>query len=68
MQSRQCRGIRRAAEAGQRRCSVHLGCDATVEGVGVAKDAEQAALWFRRAAEAGHTEAQYNLGVCYFKR
>jgi len=40
---------------------------ATCSGDGVAKDAEQAASWYRRAAEAGHADAQVNLGVCYFK-
>jgi len=38
---------------------------ATVSGDGVAKDAEQAVSWYRRAAEAGHADAQFNLGVCY---
>jgi len=28
--------------------------------------AEQAASWYRRAAEAGHTGAQCNLGACYY--
>jgi len=32
-------------------------------GDGVAKDAEQAASWYRRAAEAGYADAQLNLGV-----
>jgi len=36
-----------------------------VHGDGVAKDAEQAVSWYRRAAEAGNTEAQFNLGSCY---
>jgi len=34
-------------------------------GDGVAKDAEQAVSWYRRAAEAGNAAAQFNLGVCY---
>jgi len=38
---------------------------ATANGDGVAKDAEQAVSWYRRAAEAGHADAQFNLGVCY---
>jgi len=38
---------------------------ATHDGDGVAKDAEQAVSWYRRAAEAGHADAQFNLGICY---
>jgi len=38
---------------------------ATAKGDGVAKDAEQAVSWYRRAAEAGHADAQFNLGACY---
>ena len=34
-------------------------------GRGVPKDIGQAALWYRRAAEAGHVEAQKNLGFLY---
>jgi len=34
-------------------------------GHGVAKDAEQAVSWYRRAADAGDASAQYNLGLCY---
>jgi len=33
-----------------------------LRGDGVAKDAEQAVSWYRRAAEAGHADAQFNLG------
>ena len=32
---------------------------------GYERDASMAAYWYRRAAENGHTEAQYNLGVMY---
>jgi len=38
---------------------------ATSNGDGVAKDAEQAVSWYRRAADAGNADAQFNLGVCY---
>ena len=31
--------------------------------MGVGKDFEEAAAWFRRAAEQGHAISQYNLGV-----
>lgn len=32
---------------------------------GSPKNYDKAVLWFRRAAEAGHMLAQFNLGVCY---
>jgi TPR repeat protein len=31
----------------------------------VAKDYVEAVKWYRKAAEQGHTEAQFNLGYCY---
>ena len=34
-------------------------------GVGVAKDAGEAAQWYRKAAEQGHARAQYGLGLLY---
>ena len=34
-------------------------------GEGVAKDAAEAAKWYRMAAEQNYPNAQYNLGVCY---
>lgn len=33
----------------------------------VAKDATKAIRWYLRAADAGHTGAQYNLGLMYLK-
>jgi localization factor PodJL len=33
----------------------------------VPKDYEQAASWFRKAAERGQVKAQHNLGVFYYK-
>jgi len=38
---------------------------ATPTVTGSSKDAEQAVSWYRRAAEAGWTDAQLNLGLCY---
>jgi len=35
------------------------------KGQGVAKDDTQAVSWFRKAAEQGYPNAQYNLGVRY---
>lgn len=34
-------------------------------GVGVEKDAKQASIWFRQAADSGHLEAQRNLAYAY---
>jgi tetratricopeptide (TPR) repeat protein len=34
-------------------------------GLGVVRDYERAALWFRRAAERGQVDALWNLGYCY---
>ena len=32
---------------------------------GYRKDAQNAVYWYRKAAEQGHTDAQYNLGIIY---
>ena len=32
------------------------------EGFGVAQDAKQAAMWYQKAANRGHVEAQFSLG------
>ena len=37
----------------------------SVEGYGIQRDPEQAAYWYRQAADNGHPEAQYNLGRMY---
>jgi uncharacterized protein len=36
-----------------------------IQGQGVPKDSREAANWFRRAAEQGQVEAQYNVGLMY---
>ena len=36
-------------------------------GEGVPQNDAEAAKWWRRAAEQGHTKAQYNLGAMYAK-
>jgi TPR repeat protein len=38
---------------------------ANVEGYGVPRNPEQAAYWYRQAADRGHAEAQFNLGGLY---
>jgi len=61
-QSRQCRGTAvQLRQATQMLSSTWACC--YYNGDGVAKDAEQAVSWYRRAAEAGHTDAQFNLGA-----
>ncbi len=35
------------------------------DGRGVAKDAQQAVVWYRKAADQGDADAQNNLGVMY---
>ena len=35
------------------------------DGVGVPPDEDEAARWYRLAAEQGHVRAQFNLGVMY---
>ena len=32
---------------------------------GVSKNYHAAAVWYKKAADQGHKDAQYNLGVCY---
>lgn len=36
-------------------------------GVGVAKNAENAVVWYKKAAEQGNAEAQCALGECYYQ-
>jgi TPR repeat protein len=38
---------------------------ALVEGYGIERNPEQAAYWYRQAADKGHPEAQFNLGRLY---
>jgi len=64
MQSRRCRGSAvQLKRATQMRSSAWA--FATLMVTGVAKDAEQAVSWYRRAAEAGDAAAQFRLGICY---
>jgi TPR repeat protein len=39
----------------------------SVEGYGIEKDPQQAAYWYQQAANSGHAEAQYFLGLFYAK-
>ena len=52
--------ILRAAERSTPENQYTMGCNAlrTLSGAGAAE-------WFRKAAEQGHMESQYNLGICY---
>ena len=35
------------------------------KGEGVAEDKAEAAEWYRKSAEQGYADAQYNLSLCY---
>ena len=35
-------------------------------GKGIAKDCEQAVIWYRKAAEKNHTPAQFNLAMLFY--
>ena len=39
----------------------------TINGQGVPQDYAEAVTWYRKAAEQGDADAQYNLGVMYAK-
>lgn len=55
---------RRAAEQGNPAAQFRLG-SAYFSGTGVARDAAEAAKWYRKAAEQGHAEAQCELAFLY---
>lgn len=55
-----------AAEAGVAQAAHNLGF-LFLEGRGLPRDAQQAAVWITRAAEGGVPESQYNLGLMYFR-
>ncbi len=57
-------GLLARASQGDVQAMTELGL-ALAEGRGVQADAAQAADWMRKAAEAGHPEAQYRLGLMY---
>lgn len=58
--------IKAKAQAGDPEAQVELG-KAYLEGKeGLTKDEATAVKWFRKAAEQGNAEGQYELGVCYF--
>lgn len=56
--------VRAGADAGVVEAVFLMGT-AYDEGLGVAEDPAEAAVWFRRAAERGHVLAQHNLGNAY---
>jgi TPR repeat protein len=53
----------RAAELGLAKAQRDLGCYYAIGGGAFAKDETLARLWYRRAAEQGHADAQYNYGL-----
>lgn len=52
------------AEQGDVEAQFNLGVSYD-QGQGVAQDAKQAVVWYRKAAEQGFAAAQHNLGVMY---
>lgn len=54
----------RAAESGHAMAQYQVGL-CRLNGIGVAKNAEEAVAWFRKAVEQGDAQAQYQLGLCY---
>jgi TPR repeat protein len=57
--------IRAKAENGDAQSQKELGDDLLTGSLGIAKDAMEAAKWYRKAAEQNLADAQYNLAVCY---
>ena len=55
-----------AAEAGDAEAQFNLGASYEF-GMGVARDQNKAAKWYRLAAEQGHADAQYELGQRHLK-
>jgi TPR repeat protein len=56
--------FRTAAETGDANCQYNLAL-MYERGIGVAKDEQEARVWYRKAAEQGNSQAQFNLGVLY---
>ena len=57
--------IRAKAEKGDAQSQDELGAAFDEGSLGVAKDEVEAVKWYRKAADQGFADAQYNLGVCY---
>lgn len=55
--------LRRAAELGSIRAQRDLGCFLALGEGGFARDEAAARLWYGRAAQGGHVDAQYNFGL-----
>ena len=56
--------VQRQADQGDATAEFMLGLIYS-HGMGLAKNYEQAALWYRKAADQGYAKAQYQLGVLY---
>ena len=59
--------IRYAAQFGNQQAAILLG-DCYAQGNGLKKDADAAEGYYQRAAVSGNNEAQYKLGVLFYKR
>jgi len=54
-----------AAQSGGQSCPIRRWCLLCITGTGLPRTQSRRYTWYRRAAEAGHAGAQFNLGVCY---
>ena len=59
--------VSQSRRAELRQGSIQSGQSAIGTGAGVAKDPVEAAKWVRKAAEQNLANAQYSLGLCYYK-
>src|SRR5256885_12442262 len=57
-------GIRDYKVTGVQTCALPI-CMCYYQGEGVSKNLAEAAKWFRKAAEGGDPNAEYDLDVCY---
>ena len=58
--------LRKAAEFGSVEAQRDLGCYYAVGNEGLEKDEMESRKWYTLAAEKGHADAQYNLGLMWF--
>lgn len=58
-------GLKRNAEAGDRVAQYNFGVIQETGRFGVPMDKAKAAAWYRKSADQGYANAQYNLGVLY---
>ena len=59
--------LKQKAEQGHADAQYIFGCRYAYGIGGVKKDLREAVKWYRKSAEQGCAEAQYNLALCYYK-